>query len=839
MTIRRPWYLYFLLVFFPFVLFAPIILRGQALFWGTPLTQFIPWWTSAWEMIARGVLPLWNSEIGMGAPLIANYQSALFYPPTWIYFILFHFGDVPAMAWGQAIMVVFHLSWAAFGMALLSRHLGVSKFGQIVGGLAFGLSGYLVSRAGFLSINSAVAWMPWIILGITKLVESLSGEKFFRNSSNPTRSKNNKFDILVAFMLLVLCIAMQLLSGHAQTTWYTLILGASWLVFFGLIFTINERKNKIDAETPISDQGGGENLVTYLVKDKSNGKFNVKPFILIMLVFGIALILAVGLAAIQLIPTAEYLMQSQRSAAVDYDFAMSYSFWPWRFLTLITPDLYGSPVSGDYWGYANYWEDAIYIGLLPFIFALITLIRKGANTNMNVGIRPAFVGFLFGIILVSFLLALGQNTPLFPWLYENVPTFDMFQAPTRISILAVFSLTLLSGFGVDSWRHPGARGLYWLRLGVVAALAITIGAIAAFFISRSFAWDIKPSFIKATAILGISGTGLVFLAMKAPHPTKEIEINRKWGKWEWAVVLWVAADLLVAGWGLNPAVDLGVYADPSPSAEEINGMLNNGRLFLPNEDEEKLKFDRFLRFDTFQPFDEGEDWKSLRTAMLPNVAILDGIPSANNFDPLLPARFVNWLETLEKVNSVTMEQMLMLMGVTVVESIDSGSTSGVKFESRAAYPRFRWVPCSIDAESGEKALQMIKKSQVDLQREVILEQVSQKAGYICDPTHKAEVRILSIQEDKVELQVNSPSPGYLLMADVWYPGWRAWTGGQEIPILRANYLFRAVAIPAGEQKVTIAYRSLIFYLGALISGIFWAGILVFSVFWIIKDRHGN
>jgi hypothetical protein len=295
----------------------------------------------------------------MGAPLIANYQSALFYPPTWIYFILFHFGDVPVMAWGQAIMVVFHLSWAAFGMALLIRHLGVSKFGQIVGGLAFGLSGYLVSRAGFLSINSAVAWMPWIILGITKLVESLSGEKFFINSSNPTRSKNNKFDILVAFMLLVVCIAMQLLSGHAQTTWYTLLLGASWLVFFGLFFTINERKNKIDVEILISDQGGGENLVTYPVKGKSNGKFNVKPFILIPLVFGIALILAVGLAAIQLIPTAEYLMQSQRSAAVDYDFAMSYSFWPWRFLTLITPDLYGNPVSGDYWGYANYWEDAV------------------------------------------------------------------------------------------------------------------------------------------------------------------------------------------------------------------------------------------------------------------------------------------------------------------------------------------------------------------------------------------------------------------------------------------------------------------------------------------------
>ena len=836
MTLRRPWYRYLLLVVFPFVLFAPIILRGQALFWGTPLTQFIPWWTSAWEMIARGILPLWSSELGMGAPLIANYQSAIFYPPNWIYFILFQFGDVTAMAWGQAIMVVFHLSWAAIGMALVIRQIGVSIFGQIVGGLAFGLSGYLVSRAGFLSINSAVAWMPWIILGITKLVESLAGENFIINSVKPIRLQNNKFDIVVAFMFLVVCIAMQLLSGHAQTTWYTLILGALWTIFFGLLSTINKRRNKIDSELRIPNQEERENLVSHPAKDKSNGKFNVKLFLLITLVFGIALILAIGLAAIQLLPTAEYLLQSQRSSAVDYDFAMSYSFWPWRFLTLIAPDLYGNPVSGDYWGYANYWEDAVYIGLIPFIFALITLITRGVKTNLKVGIRSAFVGFLFGIILFSFVIALGRNIPLFPWLYKNVPTFDMFQAPTRISILAVFSLSLLSGFGVDSWRRPRDRRLYWLRLGVVAALAITIGAIAAFFISRSLAWDIKPSLIKSTALLGIWGIGLVVLAMKAPHSIKELGFNRMWGKWEWAVVFWIAADLIVAGWGLNPAVDLSVYADPSPSAEEINGMVNSGRLFIPKEEEQKLKFDRFLRFDTFQPFDSGEDWHSLRAAMLPNVAILDGIPSANNFDPLLPARYVNWFETLAKVDSGTRDQMLKLMGVTVIQSMDEGSANGVKFESCSPYPRFRWVACSVDAESGEKAFQMIKNGQVDLQSVVIIENGNQMAGNNCDPTDQEIINILSIQDNKVDLQVNAPSSGYLLMADVWYPGWRAWTDGKEIPILRANYLFRALAIPAGEQEVTIAYQPMIFDIAALISGILWAGMLVFGISWIIKNR---
>jgi len=148
-----------------------MILSGRAIFWGTPLTQFIPWWTWAWETIAQGVLPVWNEMLGMGAPLIANYQSALFYPPTWLYFLLYSIGGISTMAWFQAVIVVLHLSWASFGMALLIRQLRLGILAQVIGGMAFGMSGYLVSRAGFLSINAAVAWLPWIILGVTRLIE--------------------------------------------------------------------------------------------------------------------------------------------------------------------------------------------------------------------------------------------------------------------------------------------------------------------------------------------------------------------------------------------------------------------------------------------------------------------------------------------------------------------------------------------------------------------------------------------------------------------------------------------------------------------------------------------
>jgi hypothetical protein len=515
---------------------------------------------------------------------------------------------------------------------------------------------------------------------------------------------------------------------------------------------------------------------------------------------------------------------------VDFDFAMTYSFWPWRFLTFIAPDLYGNPVSGDYWGYANYWEDAVYIGLIPFILAIMTLITRGRKTRNKKYINPAFVGFLFVLILASFLIALGRNTPVFPWFYKYIPTFDMFQAPTRLSIIAIFCLTLLAAIGVDTWRRPGKRGKYWLRLGVMAAAAITIGAGTAWLVSRTFDWGIRPSFIRATALLGFWGMGLGILALKAPERDNSVVAAGKWGWWQWAVLLWVAADLIVAGWGLNPGVDLSVYSDSSPAAEEVDSLLNGGRLYLPSDEEDQLKFERFLRFDTFQPLDEGENWESLRATLLPNVTILDAIPSANNFDPLVPGRYASWMDILEEVDHRAREQMLNLMGVKVVESIDPTKEFGVRFDGREAYPHYRWVPCGLVVETGSEALEMIQQGQVDFQRDVILELDDPTSMPTCDSNARVNISIKSEFANNSVLVISSPNPGYLIMADVWYPGWQSFVDGKPTPVLKANYLFRAIALPEGEHEVIIAFQPKWFYTGAAVSGLSLILLIVLGLF---------
>ena len=758
----------------PFILLAPVYLRGQALFWGTPLLQFIPWWDYAWEALSAGRLPLWNPYSGMGAPLLANYQSALFYPPTWWYFLLGGLGGVEWMAWGQALSVAAHLAWSGLGMAWLVRRLGLGGLAQAVAGLSYGLSSYLVSRAGFLSINAAAAWLPWVLLSLTTVLEA-DGPRARR----------------VAGLFFAFCLSMQLLSGHAQTTWYTALFAVFWSAYRWL---------------ELYRAGQGHRILNTA------------------LAAVLATVLAVCLASAQLLPTAEYLAQSARSTAVEYTYALNYSFWPWHLLTFLAPGLFGSPVTGDYWGFANYWEDAVYIGVLPVLLALSTLFiglrRRSPDQAAVFGLRRGLIWFLWAIFCLSVLLALGSFTPVYPWLYRHVPTFSMFQAPARWMLWAVFALSLLAGIGAERWRRPEKRFLYWTRLGSAGAFAIMLGAGLGWLLLG----EVSPTFVRSTALLGLWCLGAGALSLFAPPTTaNQLPIPPRgdvWSDvWRWAVVVWVTLDLLVAGWGLNPGGSLSLYGS-SPTAEAIRTQARGGRLFIPMAQEEWLKYVRFLRFDTFEP---GEDWSDLRAVQMPNTNLLDSLPMVNNFDPLVPGRFADWQVLLAEASPQVYDQLLRLMAVGVVETLQRDQPYGVSFEPVAGGERLRWVPCQWAIASAEEARQLMLSGEVDFASQVVLETPSQgnQTGLSCArPESSAPSRIqeaVVIQQDgdpnDLVIDLHAPRDGWLVLSDVWYPGWQAWIDGRPAPVLRANYLFRAVKAPAGSHRVVFSYQPLSFRLG--------------------------
>ncbi|MBE0688850.1 MAG: YfhO family protein, partial [Anaerolineae bacterium] len=60
--------------------------------------------------------------------------------------------------------------------------------------------------------------------------------------------------------------------------------------------------------------------------------------------------------------------------------------------------------------------------------------------------------------------------------------------------------------------------------------------------------------------------------------------------------------------------------------------------------------------------------------------------------------------------------------------------------------------------------------------------------------------------ERVVIEVESSQPGYMMLTDAYYPGWRASVNGEESLIYRADVMFRAVAIPAGRSDVVFEYH---------------------------------
>lgn len=386
------------------------VLLGDVLYWGLPALQFVPWRALAMEQLAQGVTPLWNPYSGAGAPLFANYQSALLYPPGWITLAL-------GAGWGLSVLAVVHLALAGAGMAFFTRRLGAAPLGAGVAGVAFGLCGYLVARAGTYPVLSVAAWLPWLLwaalgwmrAGDRRMLPALAG-----------------------------LWALALLGGHAQTAWYS-----------GLLL--------------------GMLLLAEAAWRRAPGR---------LLLALAALALGTLMAALQLVATGELLLASQRSGGVDEQFAMNFSYSPLRLLTLFAPNVFGTPADGSFITGGAYFEDAAYIGLLPLVAVLSALAGlRGRWRSRDALAGPAL---LFALLaLAGLALALGANTPLFPLLYRSVPTFDLFQAPVRWLLWTVTGGCVLAAVGVTWWSRSARARRWTRRLMAVCAAAVLAGAVAA------------------------------------------------------------------------------------------------------------------------------------------------------------------------------------------------------------------------------------------------------------------------------------------------------------------------------------------------------------------------
>jgi hypothetical protein len=801
-----------LIVLIPLLLYWRLVFAGEVLYWGVPLFQFYPWRSLVTEALRAGHLPLWTDLLGNGAPLLANHQSAIFYPFNLIYLVM-------PVEHAMGYSVVLHVILAGLFAYAWGRTIRLSRFGAMVIGLTFMLSAFFVSRTQFITIINGAAWLPLLFLLAERMV--------YRRT-------------LLDAVWLGLAMALQFLAGHAQLWFYTLWIVAAYVLARAYSM---RREQRCDSAADIA-QGPRYGRI-------------------LVLLFG-AFILSLGLSAVQLLPTAELALHSQRADGLDLEEAMTYSFWPWRLLTLAIPNLFGSPATGDYWGYATYWEDAGYIGLLPLLLALIAVwgwgrrwlpsirrtrsieIRRDEAQNAGKGSDGFFILFFLVLGLFSLVMAMGKNTPVYSFIFGHVPGFGAFRAPARFILFFTFGASTLAGFGAERFRLT-YHTQYVARLTVAGAAAMLVVSLFAEQIGLTIEPTFAPAFAQFAALLGLSAVLLMLFPLHASEEAADPRLARSplpKSVWRGLVIGFVTIDLALFAAPLTPTIDSALYTTTTDADRFFMTRADEDRLFVTHEYDHNTKFGLYFDFADWGPSDLGH-WLSFRETLVPNLNVLSRGLGVNNDDPLVVGRWRDLMDALRNSDWPARVRLLRLMNVGYV--LAEGSPAGLArvdgirhlYRLPESLPRIWFVARARIIPDPDDLLSELMAASFDPTTEVLLESTSRSSGPSVgkdladvppslEPSRStpalnsdSSIAIISLRDDgnsrTIDLVVSQP--GYLVLVDTYYPGWRATVEGRPVEILRANYAFMALPVEPGEHRVALRYEPASFRLGLIISGL--------------------
>lgn len=273
------------------------------------LRQLYPWKTLTLSQFKARDLSLWNPYNFSGAPLLANFQSAVFYPLNFLYFVLSQI-----QAW--SILVMLQPLLASFFTYLFARKIGISKIGAIFSAVSYGFSSFMTVWLEYNTIGHVILWLPLSLLATEMLLKKIN---------------------VFSMMVFIIAIFTALLAGHPQVFTYSLLFVSAYLIY--RIFTL--KKLNIDR-------------------------------IRKSLLFFLLTILAIGIGSVQILPGIELIKESAR-APHDYSFLINkILIQPWQFIMMIVPDFFGNPATRNYWLDDTYIGKVTYIGIIPLFFVLFS-----------------------------------------------------------------------------------------------------------------------------------------------------------------------------------------------------------------------------------------------------------------------------------------------------------------------------------------------------------------------------------------------------------------------------------------------------------------------------------
>lgn len=727
---RRSWLAVFgvtALCVFPLLFFFSPVFEDRA-FYLLDITWFhYPSRVFARRMVMDGEWPLWNPHIMCGFPAHAEGQISTFYPLSAVFLL-------PVPVWRVlSWFIAGHFAFAALGSYAFARALGISPIGGAIAALAFAFGGYAIPQVPHVNILVGLAWLPWLMLAARRTVRS------------PTWG---------GAATLAAILGVQTLGSHPQVSFFTVVLVPVYACF---------------EVWQIRHQGRtAARLATSIVAP---------------------LLLAGGVAAIQILPTLELKAYSPREGGLDYKALVDRSLPPRDLLTFVSPHLFGTPLAG-YMGEYAYFQFG-YIGALPLLLALVAGVKARRGPS----------AFFAVVSAAMVLLALGGHTPTYR-LLAAVPGFNWFRAPERWLGPLGLSLGLLAGFGWDGVVGAGRRAA---RPAAITATAVAALCLAAAIWGRQAepllrryalgtmeeAWNGNvPGFMLDRIIHGATRSAAISAACWAAAAAICLTLAKgaRPAPVAVAAILLCAADLFAFGSALTATASPTHLTRRSKVVSRLRGGTGLYRICPPHRGHVVA----FLR---------------------ENVPCLHGLFSVKgHLGQIAPTRSVRLARAVPETASI-----LDVMGVRYSTGAAGGQQHLFAATSRSVELTENpdvWGRCYVaatvsDSLTGEEVFRRMEAGRI-ARHEALLERPGGWQG------SAGQARMVKYRPHTCKIDAAMGSDGLVVLSDTWQPGWRAYVGGRRSPVIPANYVFRAVPVPQGRHALQFAYAPRSFGLGVLL-----------------------
>ena len=396
------------LVFFTL---RPLLASSADVLPGTDASNLYAWELYTRSVLAMGRLPHWNPFLFGGTPHLADTETLVLYPPA---LLLRWIPPAAFFSW----MVALHMCVAGVGTAFLARVIGLRWTAATAAAIAVTLGGSVPAWIynGHLLLLFATAWLPWI-LGL-----------IIYSARRPT---------LWPHPALVIVLVVQFLAGYLQGTIYVAAAAALcvvWLVLFSA--------------------------------DGRHGPRRLLP----LLQFGIAGMLAAGLAAFELLPSLQLVNEASRTTGVPYSTAVRGA---WSLRDLATFFFPFSRMPGES-PLRSMGDHTAYVG---WVLALATPIAFVSRRHRRMAL-------FFGVLAVACIVFVMAGTlPLYRLHYLLFPGLRI---PGRMLFLATLAVAMLGAIGIDGAiaavarsSRPAAHAVAVVLLFLVTAdvLAYSSGAV--------------------------------------------------------------------------------------------------------------------------------------------------------------------------------------------------------------------------------------------------------------------------------------------------------------------------------------------------------------------------